>query len=54
MPVKLRQYNKVTAAVVAGAVVTLISAVVSLDPTVQDAIQTLLTALAVWAIPNAA
>ncbi len=46
------KFNKATAAVVAGSVVTLIGAFIVLDPDLQSAIQTVLTAALVWLIPN--
>ena len=48
----MRKVNKATAAVVAGSVVTLIGAFIALDPELQGAIQTVLTAAIVFFIPN--
>lgn len=48
----MSKWNKATAAVVAGAVVTLIGAFVALDPELMGAIQTVLTAALVYFIPN--
>ena len=45
-------YNKTTAAVLAGAVVTVIGAFWQPDPTVLGALQTLVTAGLVYAVPN--
>ena len=45
-------YNKATAAVVSGAVVTIIGAFWHPDPTVLGAVQTVLTALLVYLVPN--
>lgn len=44
--------NKATAATVAGAVVTIIGSYFALDTEIAGAIQTLLTAVLVWRIPN--
>ena len=49
---KLRSVNKVTASVVAGAVVTIVGAFADLDPEVLSSIQTVVTALLVWFVPN--
>lgn len=46
------QFNKTTAAILAGAVVTIIAAYFPLTPAVIGAAQTILTALAVFLIPN--
>ena len=48
----MRKFNKTTAAVVAGAVVTLIGAFVAVDAEVMASIQTVLTAALVWLVPN--
>ena len=45
-------YNKTTAAVLAGAVVTIVGAFWQADPTVLGALQTLVTAGLVYAVPN--
>ena len=45
-------YNKTTAAVLAGAVVTIVGAFWQPDPTVLGALQTLVTAGLVYLIPN--
>ena len=49
---KLRSVNKVTASVVAGAVVTIVGAFADLDQEVLSSIQTVVTALLVWFVPN--
>ena len=49
---KLKSYNKATAAVLAGAVVTLVGAFATVDGETLGAIQTLLTAALVWLVPN--
>ena len=49
---KIQQSNKATAAIVAGAVMTIASAFAPVDPEVLAASQTALTALLVWLIPN--
>ena len=48
----MKRFNKATAAAVAGAVVTVLGAVFALDADLQGAIQTVLTALLVYFIPN--
>lgn len=48
----MRRYNKATAAVLAGAVITILQMVFPIDPQVADALGTVLTALAVWVVPN--
>lgn len=48
----MSKFNKATAAVLAGAVVTIIGAFVSIDPDVMASIQTVLTAALVWLVPN--
>lgn len=48
----MSKWSKATAAVVSGAVVTLIGAFVALDPEVLAAIQTVLTAALVYLVPN--
>src|SRR5690606_28151125 len=48
----MQKYNKLTAAVLAGAVVTLIAAYVDVPKEAQGAAQTLITALFVWLVPN--
>lgn len=47
-------YNKAGVAALSGALITIISSFVSLDPEVMAAIQTLATVLVVWAVPNKA
>lgn len=48
----MQQFNKTTAAVLAGAVVTILGAFWQPDPTVLGALQTIITAGLVWLIPN--
>ena len=48
----MTSFNKATAAVLAGAVVTIIGAFWQPDPTVLGAIQTLITAGLVYLVPN--
>lgn len=48
----MRKFNKATAAVVAGAVVTIVGTFVTIDAEVMASIQTLLTAVLVWLVPN--
>ena len=48
----MQQFNKATAAVIAGAVVTIIGSLVSLDPTLTGALQTVITAGLVFLVPN--
>lgn len=48
----MKKVNKTTAAVLAGAIVTALGALFPLDDTVLQSIQTLLTAAAVYFIPN--
>ena len=48
----MKRFNKATAAVVSGALVTLIGAFVALDREVLGAAQTLLTTLLVFLVPN--
>lgn len=48
----MKKFNKATAATVAGAIVTLAAAFVTLDAPLQGAIQTVLTAVLVYLIPN--
>ncbi len=50
----MKKMNKTTAAVFAGALVTVLGSLVVLDPGIQGAIQTLLIAALVWAVPNVA
>ena len=45
-------YNKFTAALIAGAVTTIIGAFWHADATVMQAVQTLITAGLVFAVPN--
>lgn len=49
---QIGKVNKATAAVVSGALVTLIGAFVPLDQEAVSAAQTVITALLVWAVPN--
>jgi hypothetical protein len=51
---KLKRYNKTTAAIVAGAAASAIGAFVAVDTEALTAFQTLLTALLVWLVPNEA
>ena len=48
----MSKLNKTTAAVVAGAVATLIGAFVAIDAEVMASLQTVLTAALVWLVPN--
>ena len=48
----MKKFNKTSAAVAAGAIVTLIGAFFTLTPEQLGAVQTLLTALAVFVVPN--
>jgi hypothetical protein len=50
----VKRYNKATAAVLAGAVTTVIGGFLAIDAEVLGAVQTLLTAVLVWLVPNAA
>lgn len=50
----MKQYNKATAAALAGALVTLAAAVWPLGSELQGALQTVLTTALVWLVPNAA
>ena len=47
------KFNKTMAAVVGGAVATLVGAFVTLDAAALSSIQTIVTALLVWFVPNA-
>lgn len=49
---KLKRYNKATAAMLAGATATTVSAFVMIDGETLAALQTLLTAILVWLAPN--
>ena len=49
---QIKQANKTTAVVVAGSVVTILSAFAPMAPEVTASAQTILTALLVWLIPN--
>ena len=46
------KFNKATAAVLSGAVVTILGVFVDLAPEVIGAVQTLLTAILVWVVPH--
>lgn len=48
----MKKFNKATAAVLAGAVVTLIASFIVITPEAQGAATTLITALAVFFVPN--
>ena len=48
----MTQYNKTTAAILSGAVVTIAAAYLPLTPEVVAAAQTLITAALVWLVPN--
>lgn len=48
----MTQYNKTTAAVLSGAVVTIAAAYLPMSPEVIAAAQTLITALLVYFVPN--
>ena len=48
----MQAYNKSIVALVSGAVIKIIEAYVQLDPTVEGAIDTLVTAFLVYLIPN--
>ncbi len=50
----MQEFNKATAAVVAGAIAAVAGALSTLDPELIGAIQTLLTAALVWLVPNRA
>ena len=50
----MKKVNKTTAAVLAGAAVAVIGALITLEPSVLAAVQTLLTAVLVWIVPNGA
>lgn len=49
----MKRYNKTSAAVLSGAVIAVIGAFVELPAETLAAIQTLITAVLVWAVPNA-
>lgn len=48
----MTQFNKATAAAVAGAVVTVLAAFLPLGPELQGALQTVLTTALVWLVAN--
>lgn len=48
-----KRFNKTTAAVVAGAAASVVGGFVAVDGEALGAVQTLLTALLVWLVPNA-
>lgn len=48
----MTKYNKLTAAVLAGAVVTLAAAYLDIPTDAQGAAQTIITAFLVWLVPN--
>ena len=50
---KMGKFNKTMAAVVGGAVATLVGSFVTLDAAALSSIQTIVTALLVWFVPNA-
>ena len=50
----LKRYNKMTAAVIAGATTTVVGAFLAIDVEVLGAFQSLLTAVLVWLTPNEA
>ena len=49
----MKRYNKATAAALAGAVIAAIAAFWPLGSELQGALQTVLTTLLVWLVPNA-
>jgi len=51
---RLKQYNKATAAMLAGAATAALGAVLAVDGETLSAMQTLLTVLFVWLVPNGA
>lgn len=46
------RFNKATAALVAGAIVSVVGSFLALTPEVQGAAITLITAALVWLVPN--
>ncbi len=48
----MKKYNKATATVVAGALTAILGSFVLVDQEVLVAIQTLVTAILVWFVPN--
>ncbi len=48
----MKRLNKVTAATLAGALVTIAASFIAMTPEVQGSVQTLMVAALVWAIPN--
>jgi len=48
----MKRYNKATAAVLSGAIVTVIGSAMVLDQELSQALQTLITAALVWLVPN--
>ena len=51
---KLKRYNKATAAMLAGAATATLGALLAVDGETLGAVQTLLTAVLVWLVPNGA
>lgn len=48
----MKKYNKATAAILAGAIVAVVGGFFALDAELLAAIQTVLTAVLVYAVPN--
>lgn len=48
----IKKFNKTTAAVLAGAIVTVIASFYVMDAELQGAVQTLITAALVFLVPN--
>lgn len=48
----IKRFNKTTAAVLAGAATSVVGGFVAVDGDALAAVQTLLTALLVWLVPN--
>ncbi len=48
----MKRFNKMTAAALAGGLVTVAASLVALDGELQGALQTVLTAALVWLVPN--
>ncbi len=49
----MKKFNKATAAVISGAAVAILGALIEVEPTVLVSIQTLITTALVWLVPNA-
>jgi hypothetical protein len=50
----MKRYNKATAAALAGALITAVAAFWPLESELQGALQTVLTTVLVWLVPNIA